>query len=273
MVAKLRRHGRAVAGVGAVATLVIGVAAWYLGGAVGVVLVVALWGPILAGLMLELGRLRHEQAEILARQDRAFTNLVAVLNPRLPLSATRGWAASPDLLCFLTRWILAERPVSVVELGSGTSTICMAYALERVGAGTLVAVDHDRNFADRTRAEVHAHGLSDRVRVVHAPLTELDQTAEAQAWYDLEQDVLPDRIDLLFIDGPPRRSGNWARYPALPVLRGRLGPESLVVLDDGFRRAEREIVERWTEEYRPARVELVDEMEKGAWLISGFGVP
>lgn len=258
-----------VAGAGAAVTLALGALGWRLAGPAGAVLAVGLWGPVLAGLLLELARLRAEEAELHARQGRAFTSLLTVLEPRLPLPSTRGWAASPDLLGYLARWILTERPETVVELGSGTSTLCLGYALERAGRGAVTAVDHDEAFGERTRAAVRSHGLDDRVRVLHAPLVEVD--GPGSPWYDLGGLDLPGRIDLLFIDGPPRRSGHRTRYPALPKLRDRLTPETLIVLDDGLRRSEREIVELWREEFRFGRVELLEELEKGAWVLTGLG--
>lgn len=52
-------------------------------------------------------------------------------------------------------------------------------------------------------------------------------------------------VDLLVIDGPPEATGNWARYPALPLLREKLRSGAVVVLDDTHRADERAILEAW----------------------------
>jgi len=57
------------------------------------------------------------------RQLEALQNLNAVLPANDVLPATRGWAASPDLLAVLVDLVVAERPSLVVECGSGASTL------------------------------------------------------------------------------------------------------------------------------------------------------
>ena len=61
------------------------------------------------------------------------------------------------------------------------------------------------------------------------------------SWYsgDALAAALPDRIDLLLVDGPPDLFGPGVRWPAVPLLRDRLGPGAAVLMDDGDRPAER----------------------------------
>jgi len=49
------------------------------------------------------------------------------------------------------------------------------------------------------------------------------------------------------VDGPPAYAAGQglARYPALPVLRGRLAPGATVILDDVERPGEQEVLRRW----------------------------
>ena len=86
------------------------------------------------------------------RQLEALQNLSAVLPANDVLPATRGWAASPDLLMVLVDLVITERPSLVVECGSGASTLWLALAMRRFEiGGRIVALDHDPVFGDKTR--------------------------------------------------------------------------------------------------------------------------
>lgn len=54
-------------------------------------------------------------------------------------------------------------------------------------------------------------------------------------------------VDVLIVDGPPGLTGDWARYPAYPLLREKLRPGAIVLIDDAQRTDERSIVEAWLE--------------------------
>ena len=164
-----------------------------------------------------------------------------------PLPPTRSYAASPDLLLELVLAVDRDAPAHVLELGSGLSSLVIARRLEQHGRGQLVSLDHDPGYAEATRAELAAYGVGDRVRVLDAPLTDVELGGEVWPWYALGAEV-PERIDLLVVDGPPGLLRPQARYPALPVLRDRLSPGASVLLDDTHRADEREIVRRWLDE-------------------------
>ena len=167
------------------------------------------------------------------RQVEAIQNLSAMLPTSDVLPATRGWAASPDLLLVLVDQLIAQRPSLVVECGSGASTLWLALALRRFGIdGRIVALDHDPVFAAKTRDFLARHGVSDVAEVRDAPLEALSLADGTYSWYARRAWKDLTGIDLLFVDGPPAATGTKARYPALPLLRDALNPAATVVLDD-----------------------------------------
>ena len=108
------------------------------------------------------------------RQLEALQNLSAVLPPSDVLPATRGWAASPDLLMVLVDLVITERPSLVVECGSGASTLWLALAMRRFGIdGRIIALDHDPVFGAKTRDFLARHGVSDLGRGTRRPAGEL----------------------------------------------------------------------------------------------------
>ncbi len=174
--------------------------------------------------------------------------LYSVLSPTKPLPEMGGFALTASKCATLMRLILHEKPVEVVELGSGVSTIVMAYCLRKNGKGRIRSFDHDAVFAEQTRKMLRQHKLDDIATVVHAPLIPLDDV-NGRLWYDKSKFGVISSIDLLFVDGPPRRSARLARYPALDYFVEELKPGSWVVLDDADRKDERRIAEMWSRCY------------------------
>jgi predicted O-methyltransferase YrrM len=135
----------------------------------------------------------------------------------------------------------------VVELGAGEGTPALARGVaER--SGRLTSVEHDPAWVKRVTGELRDRGLASKARVIHAPLQPHPLAEPGLDWYS--QDALldlPERIDLLLVDGPPAGApgAELIRAPALEALVGRLAPAAVVVLDDVHRPGERAIIERW----------------------------
>jgi predicted O-methyltransferase YrrM len=207
-------------------------------------------------------------------ERRLFSQLEALgwlrdlLSLEHPLPPTRHWAASPDLLVELLRIIDRGRPTTVLELGSGVSTIVMAARLEAVGGGRLVALEHDPAYAAETRRNLALHGLDGVATVLDAPLSTLRVGEEEWSWYTLPEEGLPApaSVDLLLVDGPPGATGHLARYPALPLLAPRLAPGATIVVDDADRPDEREMARRWQSE-RPGLSLQHLPLESGAFVL------
>ena len=151
-----------------------------------------------------------------------------------------SWKADAGLLHRLVDIVERDRPAAVVELGIGASSLVLARALERHGGGQLTGLDQNEAFVDATRAWLADHGVATDLR--HAPLEDSRPHGWPGAFYRL--DGLPERIDLLVIDGPP-----WTLHPltrgAAERLFDRVPVGGTVVLDDGARPGERLIRRRW----------------------------
>lgn len=173
-----------------------------------------------------------------------------VLQPRIPLPSLSGMALQPETAGYLVRAVQAESADIVLELGSGVSTLLVAYSLEQQGRGMIYSFESERIYADHTRALLKAHALTHRVELVHAPLDALGINGWNGRWFQQTAfGVVPDNsVDLLLVDGPPKATGPLARYPAVPVLSNKLKRGCLVLVDDADRSDEKMICERWTRE-------------------------
>ncbi len=217
------------------------------------------------------GRAKRTRRAVNEAEKRLYGQLEALLWLRdtlqleRPLAPTRGAAAAPDALLEIVR-IIDAGATSVLELGSGTSTIVAARRLQQRGKGRVVSLEHLPEYAAQTRAEIAAHGLQDFALVMDAPLEDVQIGSDHWQWYRLGAG-LPVRIDALFVDGPPQGTGVLARYPALPLLRDRMARGGVILVDDGDRPDEREMVRRWVAENDGLRAEHVP-LTKGAWRLT-----
>ncbi len=213
-------------------------------------------------------RVRRELAGVRRHLDQLPSDTVYLerlvahtADPSVPLPALGGWAATArTVLAVVDEIQRAPGPVTILDCGSGSSTVLDALLLKQRGAGGRVyALDADPTFAEETRGYLSAHGAEGFGVVVDAPLTDVVLPDGSTApWYDLGG--LPDigEVDILFVDGPIGTIADLARYPAFPLLADRLADGALVVLDDTNRPDEKEIVRRWlAEEHSGRRLSLV----------------
>lgn len=196
-----------------------------------------------------------------------YMQLMRLVPMSLPMPRPGTWAASEDLLLWLAGYVLEHRPRTVVDLGSGQSSVWMAAAMRTAGYdGRVIGVDHDEVFAQGTRELARRQGVEEWLTVVHAPLREQVIEGRSVRWYDLDALARIDGIDLLCIDGPPGQGTSHARWPALPAFYARLSAKATVVLDDMIRRDEQENLEEWMGLYPGFEVERLD-FEKGAAIM------
>ncbi len=161
-----------------------------------------------------------------------------------PLPPTRGWAASPDFLRLVAAHAREHKPKIAVECSSGVSTLILARCMELNGVGHTYSLEHDPEFAAITRKNLDKLGLSKWATVVDAPMKSQVIEGNQRNWYSI--DGLPDgEIDLIVVDGPPEPFGEMIRYPAGPMLFGKLSNSGTVFVDDADRDDETKAVALW----------------------------
>lgn len=176
--------------------------------------------------------------------------VLAALGLDINFSRHRNAAATPSFLAFVANIIAKNKPETIVELGSGLSTVVVAACLKANGQGRLISFDHKEYYAAKTDEHLRRNHLEDWAKVCIAPLCEHSIQGESRMWYDYQSHLSDvQRIDLLIVDGPPGKTCRLARYPALPLLWDRLGEGAKIVLDDAKRSDERMIVDRWKTEF------------------------
>jgi predicted O-methyltransferase YrrM len=169
-----------------------------------------------------------------------------ILRPLLDGGHYLPWTTGsmlPAALVAVCNEIVHGRRTTIVECGSGVSTVVLARLLRQRGiGGTVVALEHDPDWARLVSELLANEQLSAFARVIHAPL------AGEPPWYSLSAMAeLPEVVDLLIVDGPPADlPGNGLRRaPALAALESRLSQAAVVYLDDLNRAGEQAAVAGW----------------------------
>lgn len=213
---------------------------------------------------------RRASETSVVRQVQAILSLSERVHSKVALPPMGGWAVSPDLMLVLVDEMLRLRPSTVLECGSGVSTVFLALAAAQHDIPThLIALEHDADHLSRTKSLLEEHSVSHLVEVRHAPLEMSSVEQHPTQWYAEQAVADLNNIELLFVDGPPEGTGKQARYPAVPMLRDRLAPRSSIILDDMVRPEERETAERWHAMLPDFSMRILDVQKGGALLRRG----
>lgn len=164
---------------------------------------------------------------------------------RMPPS--RSWAASPDLILEIVSQIRNRKPLLVVELGSGLSTIWIARALRENGIGKLITFDHDSKYGEQTRAQLQLQELDSFVELRFGELEESSWQDNTQRWYPRHLFSDLQNLDLLVVDGPPQTKNQNHRWPAMWELESKMNSSSIIILDDAFREEESALANAWSQ--------------------------
>lgn len=151
------------------------------------------------------------------------------------------WTAQERYLAEVVR--SAERTKGpIIECGSGLTTVLMGAVSARTGV-RVDALEHTPEWRDRVNASLREYGI-DGVTVHSGPLRDFGE----YDWYDAPLALLPSAVRLIVCDGPPA-STRGGRCGMMPVLKSKLAPGCVVLLDDLIRDAERGLVRDWIRDY------------------------
>jgi predicted O-methyltransferase YrrM len=211
------------------------------------------------GLAVKLQQVHVDVAQCFARlesleqqvREAPFVHLAMerlVRSEDIPLGWLResgAWALDVGLLDHLADTMNRYQHPRVLEFGSGRGSKMLARLVANRG-GRLVCVEHDPAWAARTGGEFAAHGLDAHAQVVHRPLVDTEFMGQPGLFYDMGFLAETDAFDIVIVDGPPARTCELARLPALPAVAAHLSAQGFhVYLDDHERAEEQEIVRRW----------------------------
>jgi predicted O-methyltransferase YrrM len=225
--------------------------------AIGLIIIVSIvhyWKTLMMRILQDEFRQVRKHMSLLGNGISETQGLVqlAGLQEPYPMPFGGSWALTPDAATVLAREVAIRRPDVIVELGSGVSTVMVGRLLQQIGSGRLISLDHDPEWAEKTRRHVLASGLQDYVEVIDAPLEKQTIDGQEYDWYRIPEQLRQiERIDMLAVDGPPQSTDSeiLSRYPALPVFANQFSDQAVIYVDDAKRVTETEMVRQWLQNY------------------------
>jgi predicted O-methyltransferase YrrM len=136
-------------------------------------------------------------------------------------------ALAPDYtdLWFLYREVRRRRPTTLLEFGSGCSTVVLAFALYQNREGHLWTLDAEEKWAQATEAAL-PEALRPLATVIHASVHEDDR--DVQGWsHENRPDIDP---DFVYLDGPALTRERKVAFDVLD-LESRLRSGCTVIVD------------------------------------------
>lgn len=179
---------------------------------------------------------------------------------------TNDSSLASDTMRFIGMLMQEYNPKTVLEFGSGVSTLFLSSILDRLGAGKLYSIEHSKRYYLETLSRLE--GIHN-AKCILSPVTPYRFKLKSFLSYGtsylkkLPKDL---RLDLVIIDGPPGfRFGREAPlYQIAPFLTDR----SLILLDDANRPPEQEAIFWWHRVWRSRiKVSLFPRLKKGLAVI------
>jgi len=116
-------------------------------------------------------------------------------NAEIAMNLIKGWdnPYHADMNTLVSCWQLAKKSPSIIETGSGLSTIVMALANPEC---KIISLDSGVFYAQQTQSVLDKYEIGN-VTVKYVPLVD--------GWYDYKNES---SVDLIVLDGPNRKLGN-----------------------------------------------------------------
>ena len=130
----------------------------------------------------------------------------------------------------------------ILECGSGLSTLLVGAVAKQRGY-THWVLEHMPEWAMEVQRYLEKYYI-DSVVLCSKPLKDYGD----YCWYEPPLQSMPDSFSLVICDGPPGSSTKGGRYGLVPVMRERLKPGCIILLDDAAREQESAIARRWETE-------------------------
>jgi hypothetical protein len=161
-----------------------------------------------------------------------------------------GWSASEAFLSACVRESLACRHGTILECGSGLTTLLVGAIADRRDL-EFVSLEHMPEWREHVMSCARTVAIH-RVRVELAPLQDYD----GYFWYSIPASIRPP-ISLVLCDGPPGDTPG-GRYGLIPAVRHLLHDRCVILLDDAIREDEQVIARRWQQDVS-VTCQLIDE--------------
>ncbi|MDT0645316.1 class I SAM-dependent methyltransferase [Zunongwangia sp. F260] len=171
--------------------------------------------------------------------------------PYLPFN---GGALRPTGIVYILNEILINKRSSVLEFGSGITTILIARMIKKNKLNIVYkSVEHNLEWKNYLHNKLQEEGLLDQVELIYADLKKVAKDNET-IWYDCDHlnNVLENIFfDLIIVDGPPANYPEirYARLPVVDFIKYKLKSNYCIFIDDAHRDGEKEMISFFKKSY------------------------
>lgn len=179
-------------------------------------------------------------------------------HPIYPILAQKEWKTSFSIsdhtLMWLWNYVSKNEPKSIVEMGSGLSTLVFAMYAKNCETmrPKIISIDHDQSWLQQTRERVEQLGLGGFVDFQLCEIGDQNQSEISESkGYLIDSNMIKSAVgspDMILIDGPP---GSVGRIGTFPSISKAISRRADIFLDDALRPAEQSVVENWVELFEP----------------------
>lgn len=158
-------------------------------------------------------------------------------------------AMRPSTVLHILNEIFINDRRSIIEFGSGISTLYLAWAAKKTNARVL-SIEENEDWSSKIAEILNRNALDTYCDIHSVPCHDVTMNGYSSRWYDVDlvkEIVGQTTFDLVIVDGPTafRKGQENARRPAIDVLRANLSENYVIFLDDAMRGGEKRILAAW----------------------------
>ncbi|RLD27566.1 MAG: hypothetical protein DRI75_09130 [Bacteroidetes bacterium] len=159
------------------------------------------------------------------------------------------FSLNPNTILHIINEIQINKRNSIIEFGSGISTIIIAkYLKDNNIQASMISIEDNKEWAQYINELLKKYGCEDQAFVEYIPLKEYASEKYNGLWYDvaiLSKAIMTLQFDLVIVDGPGAGNNKLIRLPALIEISNALFPDFIIFLDDTKRDGEKKIFYEW----------------------------
>lgn len=183
----------------------------------------------------------------------------------LPYLPFNGGALRPVCMAYIVNEIIINQRKTVLEFGSGLSTIVMARLIKKNKLQTrVIAIEHNQVWASILEGYLLDEDLDPYVKIIRVDLKDMETPLGKVKWYDYDviaANISDKKFDLIIIDGPPadREPIMHSRFPALFKLDNNIAADFCMLLDDANRQGEKDLIEYYRTQNQAVKYNVISE--------------
>lgn len=161
-----------------------------------------------------------------------------------------SWILHGESMQFIWNILMETKPTTIIELGSGLSTLMLAKYAQIVRLNSeidplIYSIEHNQVWSNQILDLLEKYGLLEFIKLCLFPIKTLTFNGFQGKTYDITE-IINHKYDFVLIDGPPPDVG---RMLTLPSLIRSTSSSAIILIDDAQRYSEREAIMKWIRNY------------------------